>query len=225
MIGALRVLRMPLVAASLLAGGAVSYVAAQPAGSPRPTSRPTTRPSTAIDERLVKKLLGGQTSVLDTVETTLAEMDRAAAALSDSLDPGRDTQRVQKRVLDGLDQLIEQARRNRGSGSPSQSTRRHAERRRSDPGQRRGDDRKKAADPGRGSKSDSAAAASDSGAGGGVRPSDKAELSRGWGFLPQRVREEIAQGFDEEFLGKYREEIIRYYRDLAKAAETSKKDQ
>lgn len=227
MIEANRVMRILSLAAALLAVGVASFVAAEPAGSPRPrpASQPTTRPATAIDGRLVKKLLGGQSSVLDTVETTLAEMDRAAAALSDSLDPGRDTQCVQKKVLVGIDQLIEQARRTRASGSPSQSTRRSAERRPKNRPPRRTEDQKNAPDPGQGSKADSGAPGPGSKEVGGARHSDKAELSRGWGFLPPRDREEISQGFDEEFLGKYREEIIRYYRDLAKTAKQGKKDQ
>ena len=42
------------------------------------------------------------------------------------------------------------------------------------------------------------------------------EATRGWGFLPERDRDEIIQGFEETFMSKYREQIERYYRLLAR---------
>ena len=56
----------------------------------------------------------------------------------------------------------------------------------------------------------------------GSHPSDRAEVRRGWGFLPQRDREAIVQGSNEEFHAKYREYIERYYRAIAERAKQDK---
>ena len=45
------------------------------------------------------------------------------------------------------------------------------------------------------------------------------ESRRGWGNLPEREREEVLQGVDEEFLERYREWIEQYYRALQEAEE------
>jgi hypothetical protein len=74
----------------------------------QPTSQPATVPKTAaetrkprpsrspVDEELVKRLLGGQTSVVDAVEETLSRMKEASEDLSDRLDTGNQTQGVLK---------------------------------------------------------------------------------------------------------------------------------
>ena len=184
------------------------------------TSQPTSRPG-SIDERLVRKLLGGQSSTLDTVDSTLADMDQAATRLKEKLDPGPQTQLLQKKIVDGVDQMIEQARRNRSTGG-RQSAQRSGERRPGVKRPQRTAEKSDACDPGHAAKGGLGAADDGRRDGAGARASDKAELSRGWGFLPLRDRQEVSQGFDEDFLNKYREEIIRYYRDLAKAAEREK---
>jgi len=187
----------------------------------RPVTRQTaatSRPATTVDQELVRKLLGGQASSVDAVESTLSEMERAAVRLTESMDTGLDTQKVQGRVIAGLDRLIEQARRNRAAAKPGKAMRRAAERRpRPSPSQGK---RPAEAAP-NASKEQSRRAAEAPGAGEreGLRRADKAELSRGWGYLPLREREEIAQGFDDDFLPKYREQIIRYYQDLARGVE------
>ena len=40
------------------------------------------------------------------------------------------------------------------------------------------------------------------------------ESRRGWGHLPQRDRDELLQGIDEEFIEQYRPQIEQYYRAL-----------
>ncbi|MEK6643923.1 MAG: hypothetical protein AABZ08_08440 [Planctomycetota bacterium] len=194
-------------------------VRAEPIPPTAPASQPTTRP--AIDQELVKKLLGGESSTLDTVESTLAEMKAASARLAENHDVGPQTQQSQKRIVEGIDQLIEQARRNRASSSSQQTARRPAEPKAGDRKQQSSARKSDASDPGKTGKGGMGAPANDKKAT-ATRADDKAELSRGWGYLPLRDRQEVSQGFDEQFMGKYREEIIRYYRDLAKAAEKNK---
>ena len=185
----------------------------------RPARAATTQPSRGVDDRLVRKLLGGESTALDTVETTLARMDEAAERLTDRLDPSAGTQTVQKQILAGLDQMIQAAERNSAGKSKSQQARRRTGRRPS--GRRRG----RAAGK---SSSASAAPAAKGGQGDNDRgkrgkpstdKSNRTDLARQWGFLPQRDRLEVAQGFDEEFLPKFREQIQRYYRRLAEQAQ------
>ncbi len=186
-----------------------------------PARSATTQPSRGVDERLVRKLLGGESTALDTVETTLARMDEAAERLTDRLDPSDATQAVQKQILAGLDQMIQAAERNSAGKSKGPQPRRKSGRRPS--GRRRGR---------AGAKSGSSKSAPSAKGGQGdddrgkrgkpsAGKSNKTDLARQWGFLPQRDRLEVAQGFDEEFLPKFREQIQRYYRHLAEQAQRS----
>lgn len=187
----------------------------------QPARSTTTQPSRGVDERLVRKLLGGESTALDTVETTLARMDEAAERLTNRLDPSDATQAIQKQVLAGLDQMIQAAERNSAGKSKGQQARRKTGRRPS--GRRRG----RAAAKSGSSKSVPTAKGGQGDGDRGKRgkpsadESNQADLARQWGFLPQRDRLEVAQGFDEEFLPKFREQIQRYYRRLADQAQRS----
>jgi hypothetical protein len=196
-----------------------AVVADQQTGKPARSA--TTQPTRVVDERLVRKLLGGESSALDTVETTLARMDEAAERLADRLDPSDDTQTIQKEILAGLDQMIQAAEQNRAGQSKNNQARRSAGRRSS--GRRPG---RAGVKPGS-AKSVPAAKGGHGDADRGKRSQsstddgEKSDLARQWGFLPQRDRLEVAQGFDEEFLPKFREQIQRYYRRLAEEAQRS----
>lgn len=186
-----------------------------------PTSQPTSRPASRVDERLVKKLLGGDASTVDAMDEALHRMDQAAHRLRDAFDTGPETQQAQQRALGGIDQLIEQARKNQVSRNSSQTARRPAERRRRD-GREEG--RAEAGQAATGAQADGKQARAEGPAKSRAaqRPGEKAELLRGWGYLPQRDREEIVQGYDDEFLPKYSTAIARYYEDLAVAAEAAR---
>jgi hypothetical protein len=176
----------------------------------------TTQPAAKVDEKLVKKLLGGETTSVGQVEAALTGMEQASKKLSGEKDAGAETQKIQKGVLENLDQLIAQARKNNSkSGQKSSVSKRpksQPPRPEPKPGQNKpvqsggakttpvGQDDSKPPDEKKGGK-------------------EKSELARGWGYLPGRDREEVMQGFDEEFLARYREQIMQYYRDLAKTAQ------
>lgn len=187
----------------------------------QPASPATTQPSRGVDERLVRKLLGGESTALDAVETTLARMDEAAKRLTDRLDPSDATQAIQKQILAGLDQMIQAAERNRAGKSKGQQSRRKTGRRPS--GRKRGRATAKSGSPKSVPTSKGGQGDDDRGKGGtpSTGKRNKADLARQWGFLPQRDRLEVAQGFDEEFLPKFREQIQRYYRHLADQAQRS----
>ena len=205
---------------ALVIGLSIGDSAARDQDDP-PASAPSSRPAPVVDEDLVRKLLGGESSAVDAVQKTLERMGEATDLLKEKLDPGDKTQAVQMAILDGIDSLIEQARK---GGSKSRSGKQERQARRTE-GRRR---------PPRESRPKSTgermprAARKDAGQGppGGDgrdaasrRRSERGELSRGWGFLPDRSRDEISQGFDEEFLSKYYEQIMRYYRRLANEGE------
>lgn len=190
----------------------------QPSARDQDVNVPRRPSGSTVDEELVRRLLGGQSSVVDAVEKTLTAMDDAAEGLRDRLDTGEKTQRVQVQVVAGIDQLITEARKNRAGSRDRTST---VRRRQAKPGGR--------SSPGASAKSgegrapaaasrpaDDARDASRRGRKPG--DADKTDLTRGWGYLPQRDREEISQGFDEQFSEKYRERILEYYRSLADEA-------
>jgi len=47
-----------------------------------------------------------------------------------------------------------------------------------------------------------------------AREKSQYDVRRGWGALPDRQRDEVIQGFSEQFLESYRIWIERYYRAL-----------
>lgn len=184
----------------------------------------TTQPSPKVDPELVRRLLGGESSALDNVEETLARMEQAEKLLMEELDCGERTQQIQQQALAGIDKLIEEARKNRVSARGGSQYRRKRESRPTPRPSSREDSAGRA-----GAKAATAQQAGQAPADGGsgaesTRAGEKADLSRGWGYLPQRDREEIVQGFDEEFIAKYRQQILRYYRQLAEQAEQRRFD-
>lgn len=186
--------------------------------SPPQSATTTSQPAVVVDPDLVRRLLGGESSAVETVEQTLSRMDEAKRLLTEDLNCDARTQDAQAEVLDGIDKLIEEARKSQVSSRGGSKFRRKRE--------ARPDRRKSPAEQTAGRAAPKSASGTEAGqapAGGsaarsGDRRSDKAEFSRGWGFLPQRDRDEISQGFDEEFISKYRDQIMDYYRRLAEDA-------
>ena len=179
----------------------------------RPSSRPARRSrDDVVDEELVRDLFGGGSGARDDVDETLSRMKRSADRLADGYDTGDATQRIQSQILSGLDRMIAAAEKAATSPRPSPSSRRKM-------GQpRRGETKKQ-----RASEDPSAAGDANKKGGGtsekrGVAESkkngDRADLGRQWGFLPEQDREAVMQGMDESFMPRYREEIMRYYRNL-----------
>ncbi|MCZ6699146.1 MAG: hypothetical protein O7D94_09475 [Planctomycetota bacterium] len=180
--------------------------------SPRPSSQPA---DTQIDDDFVRKLLGGESTDLGAIEATLEKMDESARLLKLRLDAGEKTQALQEDVLSGIDRMIAQARKQGGKSKGGSRRRRTSRPQRN---------RKPPEDtqPKGAGQPDALAGGSSGGAPGeggdktGGRRSAAGEATRGWGFLPERDRDEIIQGFEETFMSKYREHIERYYRLLAR---------
>lgn len=184
-------------------------------GAPQPASSASQPASAAvIDEDLVKKLLGGESSAVDAVESMLDNMERATQRLSEEHDAGNETQKIQSRIVAQLDDMIKQA--SQGGGSQSGRKARQKGRRSARPQ----DARPGPPRPGDGSKASPDAPQigpelRGDAEGEGAGPTDRMDLSRRWGFLPEQERAEVAQGFDESYLPRFREHIRRYYLRLA----------
>lgn len=177
----------------------------------------TTRPADVeVDEALIRRLLGSEPTTLDAVERVLDRMERSSDRLTKEFDPGSDTQTAQAEVLAALDELIADAEKSRleSRGQPKRK------RRDTSPPDRRA---RRSTGDGRSGRSPTPTrhkGDSEHGAGADAKKLDDAsvEIGRGWGYLPDRDRREIRQGFDEEFMPKFREQILDYYRALARKA-------
>lgn len=227
---------MLLFAAVLAAGAAIAATAGElrglagPQDSPPPTTQgtavapppgPTTRPAGAIDEELARRLLGGKTSEMDAGERLLEAMSRAARLLEERGDAGEATQEAQQAAMAAIDKLIEQAQSRRGLEQGRSTSERSGAQRPT--GRRTGEPRENqqprgTGDPAQGNQAGRGAPQQDDPKEESRRRAEKGEMSRGWGFLPPRARDELIQGFDEAFPPKYREQVIEYYRNLAERA-------
>ncbi len=179
----------------------------------RPSSRPARRSSDdVVDEELVRDLFGGGSGARDDVDETLSRMKRSADRLADGYDTGDATQRIQSQILAGLDRMIAAAEKSATTPKPSPSSRRKmGQPRRGEPKKQRASEDPSAA----GNANRKGGGTSEKGGGADSKKNgDRADLARQWGFLPEQDRESVMQGMDESFMPRYREEIMRYYRNL-----------
>jgi hypothetical protein len=166
-----------------------------------------------LGQRLIRQIAGDDSD--DIMDTIIRGMNQAARRLDLDFDPGEETQRLQQRIVDQLDEAIKTAaaqRRPSRQSQPSPSS----------------DKRKKLTKNSSQNESESTqAGGKNSGATTaqqeppeGASPEDGPrggridEIRRTWGHLPARERDEIIQGISESFLERYREWIERYYRAL-----------
>ncbi len=175
----------------------------------------TTQPS-AADEALIRKLLRDATGRGEgsAMERVLEGMRASRIKLSVYFDPGGETQKIQRGIVRDLDEALKEAwssqrpqpttsrsgsesRRRRSASRPASEQNQQAQPKSSEP---MADERATHGTP----------VAASRPTGGAIR-----ELRRGWGRLPARDRDEVVQGFGQDFLTKYREWIERYYRALA----------
>lgn len=171
-----------------------------------------------LDDELLRQLGEGE----DLGEETLAPLllisrrMRAVEDLIDGRNTSQPTQRLQKQIVEDLDVLIEQMKK-QCSGAPSD-----------------GDGKKKpGGKPGSGSKAGDgenkgkSRPAKDSTERTGKDADTRTELDRMkqmlkevWGHLPPKMREQMQAGRPEEFLPKYERLIEDYYKRLAEEKRT-----
>lgn len=155
-------------------------------------------------------------SLPDVFGQAVGQMEQAADRLDAKLDAGLETQRLQQSVLAKLDQVIAAAQKqglgsgSSGSSSPSGKA-----------GQQEFGSAKNTGSQ-RHTTSSGLQAAGGGGSRGGVddaagqRESPAMQDHRSqWGNLPERLRQELLEGFNERFSSVYRELTGQYYRRLA----------
>jgi len=162
-------------------------------------------------KRLIRKTISDRDE--DIMARILRLMGDTATRLELHFDPGQETQDLQQRIIKELDQAIQaaaaQTQRQKRNRKPSEGEKRKMTDPKRPRDQESGKPQQQQADP-------SGEAA---GRGGEVTTEDVQEESqfdarRGWGALPERQRDEVIQGFSEQFLESYRAWIERYYRAL-----------
>jgi hypothetical protein len=166
-----------------------------------------------LSERLIRQATGQEDGGL--MGRIMDLMSQAAGRLKREFDPGQTTSRVQQEIIDKLDEAIAaaQRRRSRASGQQQQVS----DKRRAQP--KSGDSEQDASEAEEDMPSETSATPGQAQSGRTAGTGRLREFRRGWGNLPQRDRDEILQGIDEEILEKYRPLIEDYFRALAEDQE------
>jgi hypothetical protein len=184
--------------------------------------RPASQPSEA-DRQLIRKLLRDATGRSEgpAVIRALDGMRASRVKLGVSYDTGRETQQIQRGIVRDLEKTIAEAWKAQRPMPTSSKSRQSEQRRR-----RQSQQPKPGSEPKDAQRTDALEPIGDERATHGVVTTAVGqpraalrELRRGWGRLPDRDRDEVVQGFDQDFLTKYREWIERYYRALANPQE------
>ncbi|MEM7682681.1 MAG: hypothetical protein AAF288_12050 [Planctomycetota bacterium] len=171
-----------------------------------------------LDPELARELTGAQAA--DVFARAVEDMGDVAVRLGRSYDPGLDTQREQQRIIDRLEVLARRIEQPSGdpSGEPQPGEARPPEPGGSPPapGQQPG------AQPGQaqaaGAANDPQGAQASPGTVQGTPPVALEDLRQGaWGNLPPRLRNQLAESFDEPFSSPYRRLTEQYYLRLAEA--------
>ncbi len=197
--------------------GTAGLLSAGAAYSDPPSSPPDAdeRRDDDLSKRLIRKATTGTDADIMSQVTSL--MSEAERRLVRDLDPGPQTQAAQEHVLQRLDDAIKMALQQRSTSRSRQVY--------------KGERRALPEEP-----SDERDGKKGTGAEGGVDPGESVdagsepgseqrrrgpfrEARRGWGHLPQRDRDELLQGIEEEFIERYRSQIEQYYRALTESEE------
>jgi hypothetical protein len=180
------------------------------------------------DDELLKDLLAGDAGAdadAKQAQRVGQRMARARQRLAMDLDPGKTTQLIQKKILDDMDVLIEQSRRQQAQARNSEGQNQPSEvqtKRQPKPGEQNAQaDNQGAQQQGNNPAEQSANA----GGGGGKdrdKPTDLKETLREWGALSPRQREAVIEGTSESVIESYKRLVDDYYKSLATKA-TEKK--
>ena len=181
---------------------------------------PPSQPPKKVDDlgqRLIRKAVtdGGE----DIMATIVRLMTEATRKMEIEFDPGEETQALQGRIQEKLDEAIKAAASKQRAGKKSPTPTDPDKRRMPTTGKReqRPEAKAKGESPPGSTSNTVEAPASD-----GRSEAERAALQdtrRSWGHLPLREREEVIQGVGEGFLERYRVWIERYYRALQESDE------
>ena len=205
-----------------------------PSDNAKPKMKPAAKPS-ALDEELLKQLqsedapprkkaqpsggAGGRADddVSDNPFVRLSRKVRDAEARLRGEDSGDQTQELQRRIVDDLEQLIAQVERQRQSQSQSQSKKPQAPQ----PGEQKpGQPKQRQQQKGRSNPTEKP---TDSGEQLADRKNEKPTtgqiqnlMEKVWGELPERQRQDVMQSSFEDFPVKYQYVIEEYFKTLLK---------
>lgn len=169
-----------------------------------------------LAEKLIKQATGQSED--DVMKRIMDLMNDTGTRLSETADGGDGTQSMQRDIIKELDTAIEQAlaqrrpKKNPKGGESSPDKRNLPE-----PGKPQGEAQaagSEAAQPGAEPGATANAGANEQRA---KLLGELLESRRSWGNLPDRDREEIIQGAQEEIVERYRPMIERYYQSLAES--------
>jgi len=164
-------------------------------------------------EELDSLLTGEQ--VADEFTQAIDLMDRSAVRIVDAGDLSLTTQRLQQDVLDRLDKLIENAEQQEQQQQQSSSSS-SSQDDQNVPQQQRGNAQQQQEQQGQGDSTTEANAPT----GNDVETNDLVNAARAaWGALPQRVRDALVQGTNDDFSRMYQSLTEEYYRRLAEEPE------
>jgi hypothetical protein len=148
----------------------------------------------------------GEGSPLERVDQRMRDVQQRLS-LADS---GEETQTIQKEIVDNLDQLIQQANKNR-KNNKQQNQKRQTSSKQQQAGQQKPN---QTAEPQEGAMARP----------GDVSDEQKAAAARivraVWGHLPEKMREEMQQASQDSGLPKYRSLIELYFRAIAEQNES-----
>lgn len=170
------------------------------------------------NEQLERELGAAATSDEQNPLLGIARQMREVEALIDDRDSGERTQKVQQQIVDDLDKLIEQAKKNCKKCGGGQCNAQASTRSSVKPGKPKQGNR-----PGKPSSQHVARSNATPGTGTPTRPDMqqmREVMKRLWGELPPKVREQMLQLPVEEFLPKYELLIEAYFRRMAEEAES-----
>ena len=180
-----------------------------------------------MDDELVRKLLNraaGQGENEEVVQRIMRLMEASRLRLGGRFDPGDQTQKIQKRILEEMDEAIKRSRQSRSRSQQQKqqrASRSGVQRRR---GQRRNGQQQKKDQQGKGQQTGAGkdAAEDEQASKGQAQSGEKgkraAVTARSWGNLPPRDREAVLQGIKDDVLPKFRALIDRYYKALSASA-------
>ena len=194
-----------------------SFSATTSFGQDRTSPNEPPKKTDDLGQRLIRKALNDADE--DIMAAIVRMMTEASRKMEIDFDPGKETQALQGRIQEKLDEAIKAAaskqRLRRQSPSPTDPDKRRM------PTAGKPQPRPEAKAQARPSPP-STSSTSDALPGDGRRDGERAGLQdtrRSWGQLPRREREEVIQGVGEGFLERYRVWIERYYRALQESGQ------
>jgi hypothetical protein len=187
----------------------------KPAETTKPDEKAAMPNAGSIFDTQVQKIGEGEG---DTFQVAVAEMRQAASLLDTKRDPGINTQRVQESVVRRLDQLIAELRDQQKKNPNSKP-----QNKKNDTGQEQ-NEQKKDQKQGQDQQQEGKNSAQQAGQKGEVKDGQRNEAPLSeklaeWGNLPQKLRDELLQGMDDNYSNLYRRLTERYYRRLAEEAQ------